>query len=279
MQRSLNSLTLELQEGGLAFLKKLRRNKKSLLAGGVFLLLFLGGVVITDVSLVALLKELPRAGEIIGWMFPPDWNAFPEMVGPALDTVQIAFLGTFFGAILSFFLGLAAAINLVPRAIREVARGLIIAERALPDLVIILLFVAAVGLGPFPGVMALAVSSIGMLGKLFAEAVEEVDPQPLEALESVGASKWQVIRYAVLPQTLPSFVANVFYRFDVNIRFAVLLGAVGAGGIGDELIMSMGLLRYDRALTAIIVTLILVLLCQKISDTLREKIIGQELLQ
>lgn len=275
----MNSLTLELQRGGLAFLKRLRRNKKYLLAGGVFLLLFLGGVAITEVNLVAFLTGLPRAAEVIGWMFPPDWNAFPGMVDPALDTVQIAFLGTFFGAILSFFLGLGAAINVVPRAIREVCRGLIIAERALPDLVVLLLFVAAVGLGPFPGVMALAVSAIGMLGKLFAEAVEEVDPRPLEALESVGATKWQVIRYGILPQTLPSFIANVFFRFDINIRFAVLVGAVGAGGIGRELMVAMGTLQYEKAMTAIIVTLILVLLCLKISDTLRNKIIGQEILQ
>lgn len=274
-----NNFALEPQRSGLTFLKKLRRNKKYLLTGGVFLLLFLGGAAITEVNPVAFLKNLPRAAEIIGWMFPPDWNAFPDMIDPALDTVQIAFLGTFFGAILSFFLGLGAAINLVPRAVREVARGLIIAERALPDLVVVLLFVAAVGLGPFPGVMALAVSSIGMLGKLFAEAVEEVDPRPLEALESIGATKWQVIRYGILPQTLPSFIANVFYRFDINIRFAVLLGAVGAGGIGNELMMSMGLLDYDRAMTAIIVTFILVLLCLKTSDALRKKIIGQEILK
>lgn len=260
-------------------MRKLKQNKKYLLAGGVLTLLFLGGMIVTEVDPAALVKGLPRGAEIIGYMFPPDWKVFPEMVGPALETVQIAFLGTLFGAIVSFFLGLCAAINLAPRAIREAARGLIIVERALPDLVVILLFVAALGLGPFPGVMALAICSIGMLGKLFAEAIEEVDPRPLEALESVGATKSQIIRYGILPQVLPSFIANVLYRFDINIRFTVLLGAVGAGGIGRELVMSMGLLEYERAMTAIIVILVLVMFCLKISDTLRKRIIGQEVLQ
>ncbi len=149
----------------------------------------------------------------------------------------------------------------------------------MPDLIVILLFVAIVGLGPFPGVMALAVSSIGMLGKLFADSIEEIDPKPLESLTAAGATKAQIIRYAVLPQVVPSFIANTLYRFDVNIRLSIFLGVVGAGGIGFELIMAMRLLEYREAMAAIVVILILIVLCEKISDLLRRQVLGQEVLQ
>jgi phosphonate transport system permease protein len=139
--------------------------------------------------------------------------------------------------------------------------------------------VAIVGLGPFPGVMALAAGSIGMLGKLFADAIEEVDPKPIESMVAIGATKAQVIRYAVLPQVIPSLIANTLYRFEVNIRMSIFLGVVGAGGIGFNVVTSLRLLKYQEAMACILTILILVTLCEKFSERVRRIIVGQELLR
>jgi phosphonate transport system permease protein len=258
----------------------LKRYKNIALPAIVLSLLLWGGVTVAEVDLAALAAGIPAGINLLGHMLPPDWEAFPLLMGPALETVQIAFVGTALGAMLSFIISLFAASNLSPnKAIREAARGICSIERALPDLIVILFFVTIVGLGPFPGVMAVAVSSIGMLGKLFADSIEEIDPKPLEALAAVGATKSQIIRYAVLPQVIPSLIANTLFRFDVNIRLSIFLGVVGAGGIGFNLVMSMRLLEYREAMSAIIVILILVVLSEKISDILRRQVAGQEVLR
>jgi phosphonate transport system permease protein len=263
-----------------ATIKVLVRYKTGILLFAVLTALTWGAAVVTRVNLAALLKRAPRALELIGHMVPPAWDAFPNLLAPALETVQIAFVGTVFGVLLALGIGFLAAGNITPnRMLRTIARGLLAAERALPDLITLLLFVAIVGLGPFPGVMAVAVSSVGMLGKLFADALEEVDPRPVEALEAIGATKAQVVRYAVLPQVLPSLVANSLFRFDVNIRMSIFLGAVGAGGIGFELISAVRLLEYQNALSAIIVVWLLVLVCERISDLVRAKVLGQAVLR
>ena len=229
---------------------------------------------------IVLIKGIPRGIELIGHMVPPAWEKTPELVGPALETVQIAFVGTVLGAFLSFIIGLIAARNMHSiRIARDFTRILLSAERALPDLIVMLFFVAIVGLGAFPGAMALAVSSIGMLGKLFADAIEEVDPKPVESLEAIGASKAQIIHYAILPQIFPSMIANTLYRFEVNIRMCILLGVVGAGGIGYNLVTSIRLMRYQEAMAAILIILLLVIFCEKSAEVLRKTMIGQEILR
>ncbi len=206
-------------------------------------------------------------------MFPPDVHALSAMLKPTLDTVLFAFLATIFGALMSLLLAFGGAANIAPSWLRNLCRFIMTVERALPEVIIILLLVAALGLGPFPGVVALSLGCIGMLGKLFADAIEEVSPQVLESVESVGASKGQVILYAVMPLILPSVIANTIFRFEVNIRLSVLLGAVGAGGIGYELFRAFSLLQYEKATTAILLTLALVFLSERLSDFLRKKIV------
>lgn len=260
--------------------KTVSRYRSHLLPVSALVLLLWGGAVVVRVDPAALVTGIPRGIALLRHMFPPAWEIFPELLGPALTTVQIAFVGTVFGILFAFAISLLAAGNItLNRTVREIARGLLSGQRSLPDLIILLLFVAIVGLGPFPGVMALAVSSVGMLGKLFADAIEEVDPKPIEALTAVGATKAQTIRYAVLPQVMPSLIANSLYRFDTNIRMSIFLGAVGAGGIGFELIAAVRLLRFQAAFSAIIVVLILVVACEKLSDALRKKVLGQEVLK
>lgn len=223
------------------------------------------------------LRELGPAfvngAEVVGFFFPPQWAAFPDMLHPVLITVLIAAVATPLGLGLAIFFGLAAAKNTAPTWLRGPARMLLGVERALPELITLLLLVAALGFGPFPAVMALAIGSIGMLGKLVADAIEEIDPRVMESIESVGATHWQVIRHAVLPEIMPSLLANGIFRFEINVRTSVLLGAAGAGGIGYELTKAMALLEYERALMAIIVTGCLVFAVERLSDFLRRRVL------
>lgn len=253
---------------------------KYLLPAGLLTLLVGGGMVVCQVDPVALIQGFPRAIELLGHMLPPAWGTIPELLTPALETVQIAFVGTVLGGAIAFVIGLLAARNMHSQhLLRGFIRALLSAERALPDLIVMLFFVAIVGLGAFPGVMAVAVSSIGMLGKLFADTIEEIDPRPVESLEAIGAGRAQIVYYAVLPQVLPSLIANALYRFEVNIRMSIILGAVGAGGIGFSLVVSMRLLEYREAMAAILLILGLALLCEKGSDVLRKMLIGKEVLK
>ncbi|MCD5390993.1 phosphonate ABC transporter, permease protein PhnE, partial [candidate division NPL-UPA2 bacterium] len=218
--------------------------------GSIFMLILGWSLVDLEISPQLFWEGIPHFFNLVREMFPPNWAvlAGKEIPWSILETLSMAFVGTFLGAVCSFFLALFAARNLAPSGVvREMAKGLMAAERAVPTLIIILLLVVVIGFGPFAGMIAIAVGSIGMLGKLFAEAIEEVDPRPLEALTAVGATKSQIIRYAVLPQVLPSLIANSLYRFDINLRVALFLGVVGAGGIGFDLYLAMKLFKYADA--------------------------------
>jgi phosphonate transport system permease protein len=226
-----------------------------------------------EVSWTDLARGIAKGLSLLSLFFPPDWSAFSEMVRPALVTILICLVATPIGALLSIGFGLAGASNIAPRWLRLSSRSLIAMERGLPEIVILLLLVAAFGLGPFAGVMALAIGSVGMLGKLMADAIEELDHRVLESVAAVGATRWQVIRHAVLPEVMPSLVANSIFRFEVNIRASVLLGAVGAGGIGYELNAAMNQLDYKRATVAALVSLLLVFCSERISDYLRSRVL------
>jgi len=250
--------------------------------GVIFAVVFAWSLASLNINLRLFWEGIPHFLRLLSEMFPPNWAVFTRgrVLWSILEALSMAFLGTFIGAILSFPLALLGAKNITPSpVVRALAKGLMAAERAVPTLIIILLLVVVVGLGPFAGVIAISLGSIGMLGKLFAEAMEDVDPKPLESLTSTGATRLQVIRYAILPQVLPSLVANSLYRFDINLRAALFLGVVGGGGIGFELHMAMNLFRYRDALAITVMTLGVVWLAEAISDRLRRQIIGRELLQ
>lgn len=257
--------------------QKRRRRQwgKRLLFGALLTALVYWAAHLCRVDWAELASGIPAGLHFLSFMFPPDLAVLAEMVKPALDTVLFAFLATLFGAFLSFGLALAAAANVAPPWLRHTARLLIAFERALPEIIILLLLVAALGLGPFPGVVALSLGCVGMLGRLFADAIEEVNPRALESIASVGANKLQVIAYGIIPKVLPSLIANTIFRFEVNIRLSVLLGAVGAGGIGYEMFRAFSLMQYEQATTAILVTLALVFLSERLSTFLRRKITPQ----
>ena len=201
------------------------------------------------------------------------------MLQPMGITIVTAIIATILGMCSSVPCALAASSNLAPSPVRAISRGFIALERGLPEIVQMLLFVAIFGLGIIPGLVALSLSSIGMLAKLLADAIEEIEPQMLEAVAGTGASGSQVIRYAVIPQILPALLANGLFRFEFNVRAGVILGAVGGGGIGYVMSTAMNSADYQRACMATLLTLALVFSSERISDFFRARILTGGLLR
>jgi phosphonate transport system permease protein len=221
-----------------------------------------------------LLRGIPSMFSVVERMFPPDIERLDRILWSLLVTFQMAVAGTIIGLVLSVPLAILAADGLSPHPVaRSVARGLIAFFRTVPDLVWALLFVIAVGLGPPAGVMAIAVDTIGFAGRFFAEAMEEADKGPQEALSSIGASRLGMIFSAVIPQAAPNFIATSLFSIEKATRSSVILGLVGAGGIGVELKVAFDLFDYDTACTIIIVIFLLVLLVEQAGATLRRRII------
>ncbi len=205
--------------------------------------------------------------------FPPDMETLPRLWGPAISTVQIAIIGTLMGIVLSLFLGAVAARNLTPHwTIGFALKTSFALTRAIPALIWALLFIAAVGLGPLPGILALGVNSIGMLGKIFAEAFEEVDPGVIEAIRATGGNPLQVVVHGVIPQAMPTLVSWSIFRLDINIRYSSILGIVGAGGIGWELQRASRMGDYPSAITVTLVIFLTVYVIELITDQLRKRV-------
>jgi len=213
----------------------------------------------------------------VGQNLPPQFVDFPRIANEALITLCIAVLGTAFSMVLAVPVGFAAASNTTPhRAVRWVARSVIVACRAVPDLVFAIIFVEALGVGVLPGVLALAFHSIGMLGKVFADNIEQVPPRQTEAVKSTGASRWQVMMTGIVPEVLPTFSSVALYRLDINLRSSVILGYVGAGGIGFLLNEYMGELQFRAAMGIVIVMFVLVVSMEVVAAVVRRSLIGLE---
>jgi phosphonate transport system permease protein len=211
--------------------------------------------------------------DIISRSVPPDFSQFKSELWPALETVDIAVFGTFFAVVLALPLAILAARNTTPaRPAYVAARAVIALCRAIPDLVWALLFVTAVGLGPFPGALALTVHSIGMLGRLLAEVIEDMDMGPMEALGSTGAGRLQVFSHAVVPTVLPSLLGISLFRLDENIRSSLVLGFVGAGGIGFQLLTAINLFQYRTASLLLVMTFVIVIGAERMSAALRKRV-------
>jgi phosphonate transport system permease protein len=181
--------------------------------------------------------------------------------------------GTAFALILSFPLGLLAAKNTAPhRIIYLVSRVILNFLRAIPELIMGIIFVAAVGFGALPGVLALGLHSAGMMGKFFAEQIEHLDTHPIEAAQATGASSLQVIRYAILPQLYSQGADLTIYRWEYNFRASTVMGMVGAGGIGAELVGSLRLMRYDEVSAILIIILVMVTAIDLSGSSLRNRL-------
>ena len=211
--------------------------------------------------------------DILGRMIPPDFSNFESLFFSMLETIEIAILGTFLAIVISIPIALFSARNLAPNFfIFLIARTITIFFRAIPEFIMAMILVIAIGFGAMPGVLALGFHTMGFLAKFYAEDIEHVNKGPIEALKSSGASKRQVIAFAIIPQIIPSFIANNLYILDRNVRMATMLGIVGAGGIGYELQSSFRMFEYQRVSAIIIIIFITIFLIDHISSFIRSKI-------
>ncbi|HEX2142745.1 MAG TPA: phosphonate ABC transporter, permease protein PhnE [Candidatus Limnocylindria bacterium] len=203
-----------------------------------------------------------------------EWDYLPDALRLMLESLQIAWLGTVIGAVISLPLGFFGAKNVSSGWVSNVMRQILNAIRAFPEVVLaIAIMIPIAGIGPVPGALALGVHSIGTLGKLTAEVVEGIDPGPVEAARASGARSLQVQRWGVLPQVLPEIVAFWLYRFEINIRASAILGVVGAGGIGFVLQQAISFTRFERAGLIIIVIVVATIVVDTISGAVRRRII------
>ena len=227
----------------------------------------------TEVSLGRMIEGLPFMWDFLRRMIPPDLSVLGNALRGAMETIQIAVVGTAVAAVLALPMGFAAARNAAPPWLFYWARSLLNAFRAVDTLVYALFFVAAVGLGPFPGVLAVMVYTATVLAKLYSEAIEAIEPGPVEAVRATGATTLQVLRWGVLPQLVPQFLSFTLYRFETNIRAAAVLGFVGAGGIGFYIQTYLRLLNYPAAATVLLVLIGLVMIVDFASSRLRARLV------
>lgn len=226
-----------------------------------------------------LLDAFSRAGFVLGMIFPPVVDDPINLAAAAVESVQIAIVGTVFGIILSLLLAVLAARNISPLGPASwIIKGIVALERAVPALVWALLFIIAVGLGPTPGILALAVNSTGMLVKVYAETIEEIPMGPIEALRASGASHTQVVFQGILPSVTGVFIAWSVFRFDINVRYSAILGVVGAGGIGWELVRAAQVGRYDVAMGVTLVIFVMVMATELLSERLRRRAESESLI-
>lgn len=203
----------------------------------------------------------------------PDFAELPLYIGQMWLTVQIALWGTFLSVTLAIPLGLLGARNITPPYVQLPVRRAMDALRSVPDLVIGTIFVVAVGLGPFAGVMALALNTGGVLGKLFSEAVESIERGPVEGVRATGAIPLQEIAWGVIPQVAPLWTSYALYRFESNSRAATILGLIGAGGIGQVLFDSLNSFAYSRVAAIALVIVAAVTLIDMLSQAIRSRLL------
>ncbi len=227
----------------------------------------------TEVSLPRFLRGLPWMADFIRRMVPPDLSVLRSALIGALQTFQIAVVGTTVAALLALPLGFLSARNVVPPSVFYPARALLNLFRSIDTMVYALFFVAAVGLGPFPGILAVVTYTVMTLAKLYSEAIEGIEPGPVEAISATGATRLQVLRFGILPQVLPLFASYVLYRLETNIRAATILGFVGAGGIGFYIQTYLRMINYPAASAVLLVLVAMVMGVDFASSRLRARIV------
>ena len=249
----------------------------------------------TRVDLASLFggEGMRQIAAYVGKLFPPDLSraTLRDVGAGAVETFAISLIGSLLSVCIALPLSLLATRTLLYRGIlfegrppgpaARVLRVAVYASgkaalnllRTIPEIVWALIFVFMVGLGPFPGVLALGVHTGGVLGKLFGEVLEDVDPAPLEALQATGASTFTILVYGVLPQALPQFVSYALYRWEVNIRAAAMLGFVGAGGLGQRIYVAISLFHEHQLLTLILAIYLIVTLVDGLSAYLRSRLV------
>ncbi|MEJ7175011.1 phosphonate ABC transporter, permease protein PhnE [Staphylococcus caprae] len=235
--------------------------------------LIIWSFIYTGFSIGDLMVGIPQIGSFFGQMVPPDWNYLDQITKPMLDTIRMAIVGTFLGSIVSIPVALLCASNIVQtKWIAIPARFILNIVRTIPDLLLAAVFVAVFGIGQIPGVLALFILTICIIGKLLYESLETIDPGPMEAMTAVGANKIKWIVFGVVPQAISSFMSYVLFAFEINIRASAVLGLVGAGGIGLFYDQTLGLFQYKKTAMIILFTLVIVVIIDFVSSKVREKL-------
>lgn len=255
--------------------RALRRSfRRNLGIAGILTAIIIGFGIYTELlNLGRLASGIPAIWQLMTEMVPPDFTRWQEWITPLLDTLGMSIVGTTLAVLGSVPLAFLAAETTTPsRWAYTAARGIMNLLRSVPELIMGIVFVAAVGFGTLPGVLALGLHSIGMVGKFFAESIEHVDPKPIEAARAAGASNFQVIYHAVLPQVLPQMADVTVYRWEYNFRASTVLGMVGAGGIGFEIMSSLRILDYQQVCALLICTLLMVTLVDQMGALLRRRL-------
>lgn len=215
----------------------------------------------------------PAIAQLASEMVPPNFERWQSWIKPLWDTLAMSIAGTALAVVLSLPLALMAAPNTTPHpVVYRLVRTLMAAMRSVPEIIFGIIFVAAVGFGALPGVLALALHSTGMVAKFYAETIEHVDPKPIEAARASGASLGQIITHAVLPQVLPQLADITIYRWEYHFRASAVLGIVGAGGIGFELMAALRLIKYDEVSAILLTILACVVLVDSTGAALRRKL-------
>jgi phosphonate transport system permease protein len=221
-----------------------------------------------------LLSNLTRGVDIWAEFLQPNWAFVPETIGPLIETFQMAVIASFLGCAVALPVSfLASRVTSPNLAVYLADRGILSIVRAIPDILYALVFVAAVGIGPLAGVLALFFFNIGVVAKLLSETIDGVDTGPIEATRATGAGRLQTSRWAVLPQVLPNYASYALYTFELNIRASTVLGIVGAGGIGLLLNQQRAFFRYDNLSVIIIELFVLVFVIELVSIWLRRRLV------
>lgn len=244
-----------------------------LLGWGVLLALLAGSWKGADMRPLDLVRDSANMAEYAASFFPPDFREWRLYLAEMVVTLQIALWGTFLAVLCAIPFGLLSSANIVPAWVYQPVRRLMDAARAINEMVFAMLFIVAVGLGPFAGVLALWIHTTGILAKLFSEAVEAIDPQPVEGIRATGANAVEEILYGVIPQVLPLWISYSLYRFESNVRSASVVGMVGAGGIGVVLWEIIRGFQYAQTCAVMIMIVVTVGLIDLVSARIRKSLI------
>ncbi|PLC53667.1 phosphonate ABC transporter, permease protein PhnE [Pollutimonas nitritireducens] len=249
---------------------RLRVQRQLLLAFAIFIACLLALDVTGFFDIQRFVEGAPAMRQLGSEMIPPNFERWRHWIMPLRDTLAMSVAGTALTVVLSLPLALLAAPNTTPHpALGRLLRMVLAAFRSVPEIILGIIFVAAVGFGALPGVLALALHSTGMVGKFYAEAIEHADPKPMEAAMAAGASRFQVIMHSVLPQVLPQLADITIYRWEYHFRASAVLGIVGAGGIGFELMAALRLIKYDEVSAILLSILVCVIVVDSIGTALR----------
>lgn len=224
----------------------------------------------SEIAPWSLVTGLGNSADLAGSFFPPNFHEWRYYLEEMIVTVQIALWGSFLAVVCAIPLGLLAASNIAPWWIHQPVRRFLDCARAIHEMVFALLFIVAVGLGPFAGVLAIWVHTTGILGKLFSECVEAIDPRPVEGIRATGANRLEEVVYGVVPQVMPMWASYTLYRFESNVRAATILGIVGAGGIGMPLYEGIRGFAYPQTCAVLIVIVATVVVIDLISAQIRK---------